>query len=261
MKYALLLLLFFVPTLAHASYATTTTTTLGGDTTFGGTSSNTAAGTPFWTGAAGTMGSITADIVVRNSPVDHVVANIYADSNGSNGTPTGSSLGTSNNFDPGGTSTDCTNPNDVSITWASPPSLTANTRYWIVFTRTGSLNSTNNYLLCGKQPSVKNLRSGQGTSATTITNADGATDDIQQRMTVTITTANSCTYGGSGAWTIKYSDNCYITGNTYVKGACYFLYDAAGSFGLAGTIGCNKLYASTNFKVNGLNGTARLYIR
>lgn len=183
---------FFAPH-AHADYATTTTTTLGGSTAEGSASSNTAVGTPFWTGIAGTMSSITADLVKHNAPADHMKADIYADSNGTNGIPTGSSLGTSNNFDPGGTSGDCTNPNDVSITWATPVSLTANTRYWIVFTRTGANNATNNYFACGLTPSVRNLRTGQGTSATTITNADGATDNIQQRMTVNIIAASAAT--------------------------------------------------------------------
>lgn len=72
---------------------------------------------------------------------------------------------------------------------------------------------------------------------------------------------STCTYGGSGDWDIKYSDNCYITGNTYVSGSCNFIHDAAGSFALAGTISCANITGGPGFQVQGLNGTAVIYTR
>ena len=69
---------------------------------------------------------------------------------------------------------------------------------------------------------------------------------------------SSCTYSGSGDWHIEYADNCYETGTIYVTGACYFDFNGAGSFGLAGTLACTKVYGGAGFEIQGKDSSALL---
>lgn len=87
---------------------------------------------------------------------------------------------------------------------------------------------------------------------------------IQGIIVITYTPAvtSSCTYSGSGNWNVKYSDNCYITTTMYVVGACNFIYDSAGSFGLssAGSVSCNDINGTANFRIQGVPGS-KIYAR
>lgn len=72
--------------------------------------------------------------------------------------------------------------------------------------------------------------------------------------------SNSCTYSGTGDWNVKYSDNCYINTNIYIVGACNFMYDAPGVFGIANgaSISCGRINGQAGFKIQGKAG-ARIY--
>lgn len=48
--------------------------------------------------------------------------------------------------------------------------------------------------------------------------------------------SSSCTYSGSGDWTIIASDNCYISTDTYVSGKCYLT--GTGNIGIAANVSC-----------------------
>lgn len=48
-----------------------------------------------------------------------------------------------------------------------------------------------------------------------------------------------CSYSGTGDWYVYYSDDCTITSDVYVNGACYFVKNAAGYFGLQADISCS----------------------
>ena len=63
---------------------------------------------------------------------------------------------------------------------------------------------------------------------------------------------DSCTYGGSGDWTIDYSDNCNISSSVYVNGDCYLNYDGAGSFAISNgsTISCGDIYGGAGFNAD-----------
>jgi hypothetical protein len=69
---------------------------------------------------------------------------------------------------------------------------------------------------------------------------------------------SSCTYSGSGDWNVQYTDNCYLTGTTYVSGICYFNFNGAGSFSLAGTLACKEVRGAAGFKIQGKNSSASL---
>src|SRR3990167_1308983 len=77
-------------------------------------------------------------------------------------------------------------------------------------------------------------------------------------LTINDFATDSCTYT-SGDWNILGSDHCYITGDTYVTGACNLI--GAGYMDLAGTISCSDIHGAAGFSVRGKNGTAKLYIR
>lgn len=67
--------------------------------------------------------------------------------------------------------------------------------------------------------------------------------------------ATSCTYSGTGDWNVNYTDNCYISSDVYVNGACYFINNGAGSFGMSADISClNKKEVGYGFNINKLYG-------
>lgn len=92
----------------------------------------------FTTGSACTLTSVSIRAAKFNSPVDHVKIEVRTD-NGSN-SPSATVLDSATaSPDPGasyGTTT---------ATMTGAVSLTAGVKYWVVFSRTGSLDSTNNY--------------------------------------------------------------------------------------------------------------------
>ncbi len=83
-----------------------------------------------------------------NSPTDNVVVEIQSDSSGS---PDGTALFTSDTID-GASLTTVGAPLDV--TFPGPVHVDAGVTYWIVFKRSGSLDSTNYYALGGSISSV-----------------------------------------------------------------------------------------------------------
>jgi hypothetical protein len=80
--------------------------------------------------------------------------------------------------------------------------------------------------------------------------------------TASVPVVSSCTYSGTGDWQVKQSDNCYITDNKYIVGACKFLNDAAGIFGIASgaSISCGDIQAQSGFKIQSKSG-AKIYGR
>lgn len=64
----------------------------------------------------------------------------------------------------------------------------------------------------------------------------GTANDPYLEITYTSGASDSCTPDG-GDHTFLYSDNCYLTSDTYVSGKCDFFKDGAGSFGIADTGG------------------------
>lgn len=78
--------------------------------------------------------------------------------------------------------------------------------------------------------------------------------------TYTVAVSDTCTYGGSGDWNVLYSDNCNVTSDTYVTGACNLIYDGAGSFGLQATLSCDEVNGGQGFMVQGLNDSGKLNI-
>jgi len=77
---------------------------------------------------------------------------------------------------------------------------------------------------------------------------------IYATYTASGTSTDSCTYD-TGNWNIQYSDNCHITGTTYVAGDLNINYDAAGSFGLNGTIQCDNFNLGAGAKADLSSGS------
>ena len=71
---------------------------------------------------------------------------------------------------------------------------------------------------------------------------------------------DTCTYSGTGDWIVNYSDDCYVTEETYVLGDCNIIYDAAGSFNLQETLICDELNVGANADISAENSTAEIQI-
>jgi len=71
---------------------------------------------------------------------------------------------------------------------------------------------------------------------------------------------DTCTYSGTGDWNVIYSDNCYVTSETYVKGDCNIMYDGAGSFNLQATLICDELNVGAGASISAENSTAQIEI-
>ena len=71
---------------------------------------------------------------------------------------------------------------------------------------------------------------------------------------------DTCTYSGTGAWNVNYSDNCYVTSDTYVSGDCNIMYDGAGSFNLQANLMCDELNVGAGASISAENSTAQIEI-
>jgi len=76
--------------------------------------------------------------------------------------------------------------------------------------------------------------------------------------TYTAAAGDTCTYGGSGDWNVLYSDNCYVTSETYVLGACNIIFDGAGSFNLQATLICDDLNVGSGASIFAENSSAQI---
>ena|SRR3990167_8315700 len=132
------LLLFSLPTLTYALVCTSFAETQNDFTGVTGGTNATVAAQSFTVSATCLITSTTADWRKVNSPTDSLVAKVYNDSSGVPGSSLetgssvlGSSLSTS--FAP------------ATSTFAGTTQLETSTTYWIVWSRTGSSDSTNYY--------------------------------------------------------------------------------------------------------------------
>ena len=94
-----------------------------------------------------TIGTIYAVLAKVGNPSDNIQITIQSDSAGS---PSGSTItnGTSNPI--AGSSLSSSTATYSAFTFSTPFSLTAGTKYWVVFERTSTTSSTNYYLVGGK---------------------------------------------------------------------------------------------------------------
>jgi len=72
--------------------------------------------------------------------------------------------------------------------------------------------------------------------------------------------ADTCTYSGSGNWNVNYSDNCYVTSETYVKGDFNLIASTTGSFNLQATLIVDDLNAGAGSSISAENSTAEIQI-
>jgi len=92
---------------------------------------------------AGTVSSVTLSLERVGSPSDNLVVDLFADGSG----PTGSSLGTSGVLTGSSVATGACA--DYTFTFATPLSVAAATTYDWVVTRTGPLDTSNFWYICG----------------------------------------------------------------------------------------------------------------
>lgn len=91
-------------------------------------------------------------------------------------------------------------------------------------------------------------------------NHNANSNPLYSYLLISVDSGNdSCTYT-SGDWNVLYSDNCNITSDTYVTGACNLIYDGAGSFGLQATLSCDEVNGGQGFMIQGLNDSGKLNI-
>lgn len=96
----------------------------------------------FTTIGAGTVASVKIHIAKRGSFTGHVIIMIYTDSSGKPGTQVGAS---SNNYDPTVTYTASAPFSSLdTVTFPTPPAVSASTKYWVVYNRTNGLQSDPN---------------------------------------------------------------------------------------------------------------------
>lgn len=138
-------------------------------------------------------------------------------------------------------------------TFSTPPTLTASTVYGLGFVWESTAQTVYDAGTTGQ------THADLANSFTTPQDL-GATTDVDRVYSVyaTYTTgaSDSCTYT-SGDWNVKYSDNCHITSDVNVSGACNFNYDGAGSFSLSATINCGGgVNGGAGFKIDGTTGSA-----
>ena len=92
----------------------------------------------------------------------------------------------------------------------------------------------------------------------------GLQTSIQYSIYATYTASggspSTCNYSGTGDWNVIYSDNCYVTSETYVKGDCNIMYDGAGSFNLQATLICDELNVGAGASISAENSTAQIEI-
>jgi hypothetical protein len=195
-----------------------------------------------------------ADFYIKASgtPAGSMYAVLYAITGtpGSNATPTGSVLATSASID---STTLTSTPTLVSFTFsgANQYTLQPNTWYFIglSFSDSNNTNSVGFGATFGSGLHPGNYYDDNN-------GADSFTTAVFYVYGNTVT--NSCTYT-SGGWNIKGTDHCYVTGSTYVTGACNFI--GTGSLNLAGTISCASIHGAAGFEVNGKDGVGKLYVR
>jgi len=188
-KYLLIGLLFFIPTaFASADYTITTSTHKDDIVGWGCLSScggniisNMAQ--PFVTVGAGTLTSSVIGVIRNTTVTDNIVVSIYADGSSE---PTGSALATET-LSGSSLTTDCST-GDTTVTFSSPPSLSAATKYWIVIGRSDSGSTGYDYDQCG-------LDGSDYASGTMIRKHNGTWD---QPWTRTWRTIESITEGGGG---------------------------------------------------------------
>lgn len=148
MKKILLIFSFFL--FVPSAFAYTITVDSGTDAigqTFGrNDSSSDQVAEQFTTVGAGTVSDVKVFVTFCGTLVDHVVFGIYSD-NGSN-LPNVQIGSVSNNYDPTDLGEDCggSSPgSQTTVTFPTPPSVSASTKYWVVYKRSGALNNTNYY--------------------------------------------------------------------------------------------------------------------
>lgn len=163
---SILSLFLAYPNAALADYTITTgdgTTGLDNYADFGETAgSNVLMAQRFTTVGAGTLSQVINAARKAGSPVDSIQILVEADSAGS---PSGSAIanGTSNSFTPSATTCKPTET-QITATWATPPSLSAATNYWLVFKRTGSADNVNFFYACGGSHYTDPIQAYNGTS-------------------------------------------------------------------------------------------------
>lgn len=147
MKYLLPFLLLLVPSFALADYSITGSTQSVVEQTFGFASNNsnmTAQG--FTTVGAGTIASVVSQTAFGGAASAATIS-IQADSAGA---PSGVDLG-SVSITPNAS---CANS---TWTFGTPVSVSATTKYYLVFTRTAGFSTTNYLSNCGENPALTNL--------------------------------------------------------------------------------------------------------
>jgi hypothetical protein len=107
---------------------------------FGAASSASAAAQSFTTSSALTLTEVRVVILKTAAPTDNVSLTIQSDSSNK---PSGSVLGTATNVYNGANLS--TTASWVSFQFATPVSLSASTKYWIVMQRSGAVDASNNY--------------------------------------------------------------------------------------------------------------------
>lgn len=131
----------------------------------------------FTPSCSGTISSITNSMRKIGTPADSAIVGIQNDSSG---VPSNSYISSGN---PTISTSAC--GTTQATTMGSPVSVTSGTKYWVVWSRTGSLNSTNRYGLCGADGTGTD---GAATAGTDPNNWSGPyTPNIHVYVTFTIT--------------------------------------------------------------------------
>lgn len=119
------------------------------------------------------VNDLTVMLRVSGAPADNVTCSIQAD-NGS-GAPSGTTItnGTSATI-AGGTLTTAYRPSK--FTWATPPTLTSGTTYWLVFKRSGANDAANFYQILDANGSTYSSGTAASYTASTLTWANIAAD-------------------------------------------------------------------------------------
>jgi hypothetical protein len=147
-------------------------------TTFGAATIQQQAAQPFVPMATMKVDTVVAWLQKFNSPVDGVQVQLQSDDG--SGEPSGTVLANSNT-----TSAILGSLSQITFTFATPVTLTAGTKYWFVFQRTGTLNDTNNWGVAIDNPSTSEFGgfgiydgASWGISSTRILLALSANDSI-----------------------------------------------------------------------------------